>query len=39
MIKQGLVGIAAAYSHCQVESIRREAILLLGLLLSVDSGL
>jgi hypothetical protein len=39
MIKQGLVGIASAYMHCKVVSIRREATLLLGLLLSTVSGL
>jgi hypothetical protein len=39
MIRQGLVGIAAAYLHCKVVSIRREATLLLGLLLSTVSGL
>jgi hypothetical protein len=39
MIKQDLVGIAAAYLHCKVVSIRREATLLLGLLLTSVSGL
>ena len=39
MIKQGAVGIAAAYLHCKVVSIRREATLLLGLLLSSSTGL
>ena len=39
MIKQGVVGIAAAYLHCKVVSIRREATLLLGLLLSNQTGL
>lgn len=39
MIKQGLVGIAAAFMHCKVVSIRREATLLFGLLLSTVPGL
>lgn len=39
MIRLGVVGIAAAYMHCKVVSIRREATLLLGLLLSTVSGL
>lgn len=39
MIQQGVVGLAAAYTHCKVVSIRREATLLLGLLLSYPSGL
>lgn len=39
MIKQGVVGIAAAFMHCKVVSIRREATLLLGLLLSSTTGL
>ena len=39
MIQQGVVGLAAAYTHCKVVSIRREATLLLGLLLSCPSGL
>ena len=39
MIRQGVVGIAAAYMHCKVVSIRREATLLLGLLMSSPTGL
>lgn len=39
MIRLGVVGIAAAYLHCQVVCIRREATLLLGLLMSCSSGL
>ena len=39
MIRQGVVGVAAAYLHCKVVSIRREACLLLGLLLSSPTGL
>lgn len=34
MIDQGCVGLASAFSHCKIKSIRREATLLLGLLLS-----
>lgn len=39
MIKLGLVGVASAFMHCKVVSIRREATLLLGLLLSTVPGL
>lgn len=39
MIEQGCVGLASAFSHCKVNSIRREATLLLGLLLSTNEGL
>ena len=36
MIEQGCVGLASAFCHCGVVSIRREATLLLGLLLSTN---
>jgi hypothetical protein len=39
MIEQGCVGLASAFSHCKVVSIRREATLLIGLLLSTNEGL
>lgn len=39
MISQGLIGIASAYIHCQVVDIRREAVLLLGSLVSTPRGL
>lgn len=39
MIELGCVGLASAFSHCKVISIRREATLLLGLLLSTNEGL
>ncbi len=39
MIEQGVVGLASAYCHCKAVSIRREATLLLGLLLSTSEGL
>jgi len=39
MIDQGCVGLASAFCHCKVVSIRREATLLIGLLLSTNEGL
>lgn len=39
MITQGLIGIASAYIHCKVVDIRREAVLLLGSLVSTPRGL
>lgn len=39
MISQGLIGIASAFIHCKIMDIRREAVLLLGSLLSVPRGL
>jgi len=39
MIELGCVGLASAFTHCKVVSIRREATLLLGLLLSTNEGL
>jgi hypothetical protein len=39
MIEQGCVGLASAFCHCKVVSIRREATLLIGLLLSTNEGL
>lgn len=39
MIAQGCVGLASAFVHCKVVGIRREATLLLGLLLSTNEGL
>lgn len=39
MIGQGCVGLASAFVHCKVVDIRREATLLLGLLLSTNEGL
>jgi hypothetical protein len=39
MIEQGCVGLASAFCHCRVVSIRREATLLVGLLLSTNEGL
>lgn len=39
MISQGLIGIASAYIHCKVVDIRREAVLLLGSLVSTPRGL
>ena len=39
MISQGLIGIASAFLHCQVVDIRREAILLVGSLITSNRGL
>jgi hypothetical protein len=39
MIELGFVGLASAYCHCKIVSIRREATLFLGLLLSTPEGL
>jgi hypothetical protein len=39
MIDLGFVGLASAYCHCKIVSIRREATLFLGLLLSTPQGL
>lgn len=39
MIEMGFVGLASAYCHCKIVSIRREATLFLGLLLSTPEGL
>lgn len=39
MITQGVIAIASAYIHCKIDDIRREAILLLGSLLSGPRGL
>jgi len=36
MLELGVLGLASAYCHCKVVSIRREAALLLGLLLSTN---
>ena len=39
MIDLGFVALASAYCHCKIVSIRRQATLLLGLLLSTPQGL
>lgn len=39
MVSQGLIGVASAFIHCKIVDIRREAVLLLGSLLSVPRGL
>jgi hypothetical protein len=39
MIELGFVGLASAYCHCKIVSIRREATIFLGLLLSTPEGL
>lgn len=38
MITQGLVSVASAYLHHAVVEIRREAVLLLGSLVTIKRG-
>lgn len=39
MISQGLIGIVSAYLECKVVDIRREAVLLLGSLVTSPRSL
>jgi len=38
MISEGLVGIASCYLHHKLVEIRREAILLIGSMMTVSRG-